>query len=194
MSVVEGSPLELLRRWIDLARETGLPGHSAVAFVTAGADGRPSARTVLLKRLDEDGLLFTSALWTRKAREIAENPNVALLFHWPAMGRQVHLTGRAEVADRELASELFGERDIANRMQTIVSRQGEPIEDIAPLRERHEHLLRTMESAPQCPPDWGAIRVAVETVEFWTEAPDRMHDRLLYSRRADGWEVTRLAP
>ena len=190
----EQRPLELLDRWLAEAGAAGVPEPGAVAFVTVGQDGRPSARTVLLKRLEDDALVFTSALWTRKAREIEANPNVALLFYWPSIGRQVHIAGGAIVAERELAVELFAQRDRSHQVQALVSRQGEPIEDIEPLRAKHAHLMGAMESAPECPPDWGAIRVTPEAVEFWTQAPDRMHDRLLYGRTENGWRVTRLAP
>jgi pyridoxamine 5'-phosphate oxidase len=187
-------PLPLLGRWLQDARESGAPAPDSVAFVTVGEQARPSARTVSLKRLEEGTLVFTSALWTRKARELAENPNVALLFHWPALGRQVHVTGEAVLAERPLAEELFSERPPAHRVQTLVSRQGEPIEDLAPLRARHEHLLEAMEAPPACPPDWGAIRVVPRSVEFWLEGEDRLHDRLLYAREGEGWSLTRLAP
>jgi pyridoxamine 5'-phosphate oxidase len=140
-------------------------------------------------------LTFTSALWTRKARELEQNPNVALLFHWPTLGRQVHVTGRAAFAERELARELFAERDLAHQLQTLVSRQGTPIDDIAPLRARHQHLKATMETPPECPDDWGAISVEPRTVELWNEAPDRLHDRWLYKRDgADHWQISQLAP
>ncbi|MEA2314386.1 MAG: pyridoxamine 5-phosphate oxidase [Solirubrobacteraceae bacterium] len=165
-----------------------------MAFITAGADGRPTARTVALKRLEEDALLFTSALWTRKAREIEANPNVALLFYWPAIGRQVHVAGRAMIAERELALELYDERELSHRVQTLVSRQGEPIESLEPLRARHAHLMDVLESPPECPPDWGAIRVLPDAVELWREAADRIHDRRLYERTEDGWRLTLLSP
>lgn len=187
-------PLPLLGRWLQDAREAGLPAPDSVAFVTVGEQARPSARTVSLKRLEDGALVFTSALWTRKAWELAENSNVALLFHWPALGRQVHVTGEAVLAERALAEELFSERPPAHRVQTLVSRQGEPIEDLAPLRARHEHLLEAMEAPPACPPDWGAIRVVPGSVEFWLEGEDRLHDRLLYAREGEGWSLTRLAP
>src|SRR5207245_11747421 len=122
------------------AGRAGALAASSVAFVTVGVDGRPSARTVSLKRLEHDALVFTTALWTRKAQELGANPHVALLFFWPELGRQVHVTGRAELAERALAEELFAERDLDHQLQTIVSRQGEPIEDLAPLRERGAHL------------------------------------------------------
>ncbi len=191
---MSGEPLSLLGDWLTEARAAGVPEPESVAFVTVGDGGRPSARTVLLKRLEDRALVFTSALWTRKAREIEANPHVALLFDWPAIGRQVHITGEAALAGRELALELFSERELSHRVQTLVSRQGEPIEDLAPLRARHAHLMRTLEAPPQCPPDWGAIRVLPETAEFWVQAPDRMHDRLLYERSERGWRRSRLAP
>ncbi len=190
----EQAPLRLFERWLAEARAAGVPEPGSVAFVTVGEGGRPSARTVLLKRVEEDALVFTSALWTLKAREIADNPHVALLFYWPPVERQVHVAGRAAVAERELAVELFAARDPSHQVQTLVSRQGEPIDDIEPLRARHAHLMDHMEAPPECPTDWGAIRVVPEAIEFWSEAPDRMHDRLLYERTADGWRSSRLSP
>ena len=134
-------PLVLLDRWLEDACRAGVPAPRSVAFVTVGERGQPTARTVSLKRLEDGALLFTSALWTRKARELEQNPNVALLFHWPSLGRQVHVAGQAVLAERAVAEELFSERDPAHQMQTIVSRQGEPIEDLAPLRARTEQVF-----------------------------------------------------
>ena len=187
-------PLRELEAWIADAREEGLPQPGSVAFVTVGAGGRPSARTVNLKRIEDEALIFTSALWTRKAREIEANPQVALLFHWPALGRQVHVTGAAELAERALAVELFDERDLLHRLQTTVSRQGESIDDLEPLRDRLAHLAAVQETAPACPEDWGALRVRPRTIELWSEAPDRLHERRLFEREGDGWKVGLLAP
>ncbi len=190
-------PLRLLEGWLAQAKAEGAPAPESVAFVTVGEGGRPSARTVSLKRIEGDALVFTSALWTRKARELSANPHVSLLFHWPSVGRQVHVAGRAVLAERELAVELFSERELAHRVQTLVSRQGEPIDDLQPLRDRHAHLLSVLEAPPECPPDWGAIRVLPEAVEFWSQAPDRMHERLLYERKRageGGWSESLLSP
>jgi pyridoxamine 5'-phosphate oxidase len=187
-------PLRELEAWIEEAREAGIPQPSSVAFITASADGRPSARTVTLKRFEPEALLFSSALWTRKAREIEANPSVALLFHWPALGRQVHLSGEAALAERALARELFAERDPGHQLQTIVSRQGEPIESLEPLRDRLAHLAAVQETLPACPEDWGALRVRPAAVELWREAPDRLHERRLFERDGEGWTVTLLAP
>ncbi len=188
------NPLAELREWIEEARAAGLAQPASVAFVTVGADGRPSARTVNLKRLEDDALVFTTALWTRKAREVEANPSVALLFHWHSLGRQVHLTGTAVRAERALAEELFDQRDVAHRFQTAVSRQGEPIDGLDPLRDRLAHLAEVQETPPACPQDWGALRVHPETVELWRESPDRLHERRLFERDEDGWRLTLLSP
>jgi pyridoxamine 5'-phosphate oxidase len=187
-------PLELLERWVADAREAGLSEPASVAFVTVGEGGRPTARTVSLKRVEPDALLFSSALWTRKARELQANAHVALLFHWPSLARQVQVAGEAVVAERSLAEELFAERDLAHQLQTLVSRQGEPIDDLQLLHDRHAHLSETTEAPPLCPPDWGALRVRPSAVEFWLGAEDRIHDRLLYVRESEDWSLTRLSP
>ncbi len=187
-------PLRELERWIEDAREQDQPHPASVAFVTVGEGGRPSARTVTLKRIEPDALVFTSALWTRKAQEIEANSQVALLFHWPALGRQVHVTGEASFAERALAEELFGQRDLIHQLQTVVSRQGEPIEDLEPLRDRLHHLAAVQETVPACPEDWGALRVRPDAVEFWEQAPDRIHRRRLLARTGDDWVASLLSP
>jgi pyridoxamine 5'-phosphate oxidase len=149
---------------------------------------------VTLKRVEDEALLFTSALWTRKAQEIEANPQVALLFHWPALGRQIHIAGEAALAERALAEELFAERDPFHQLQTVVSRQGETIDDLDELRDRLAHLAAVQETAPACPDDWGALRMDPQAIEFWSEADDRIHERRLFRRDGAGWALTLLAP
>ncbi len=187
-------PLEILGRWLKEAEEAKAPQPRAMALVTATKDGRPSARTVSLKRLEDDGLIFTTALWTRKAQQIKSNPQVALLFHWPTLGRQAQISGRATQGDRPLAEELFAERDLAHQLQTVVSRQGEPIGELNALRARLAHLASVQETAPACPEDWGAIRVRPQMVELWEQAPDRLHQRRLFERVGDEWIEGLIAP
>jgi pyridoxamine 5'-phosphate oxidase len=189
-------PLGELGDWIEQARTEGLAQPASVSFATASADGRPSARTVTLKRLEPDSLIFTSALWTRKAQEIQANPHVSLLFFWPELGRQAHVAGTATLAERSLAEELFGERDQLHQLQTIVSRQGEPIDatELAEQRARLSHLADVQEAPPGCPEDWGALRVTPEAIELWSEAPDRLHERRLFRRSGAGWSLQLLSP
>jgi pyridoxamine 5'-phosphate oxidase len=188
-------PLQLLERWVQDARDAGLVEHDSVALATVGEGGRPSARTVSLRRVEDDGLVFTTALWTRKARELRANPHVALLFHWPTLHRQVQVNGRAEPAERALAEDIFGRRDRPHQLQALVSRQGEAIDDLAPLRDRLAIVERELaDAAVPCPADWGAIRIRPEAVEYWQGADDALHDRSLLERVGDGWRLTRLAP
>lgn len=188
-------PLTLMESWISQARESGVHDPVPMAFVTVGADGRPSSRMVGLKRIEDERLIFSSALWTRKARELSVNPHVSLLFYWPELGRQLQIAGTAEVGGRDLARQLFSERPLAHRLQSIVSRQGEPIDDLQVLRQRHAHLMSVLEREPDCPPDWGAISVVVEAIEFWEQASDRMHRRLFFERDGRGdWRHQLLSP
>ncbi len=188
-------PLIELRDWIEEARAAGLAQPASVAFATVGTGGAPSARTVNLKRIEPGALVFTSATWTRKARELSANPRVSLLFHWPSLGRQVHVAGEAAWAERALAEELFAARDLHHQLQTVVSRQGEPIEDLEPLRDRLEHLAEVQETAPRCPDDWAALRVRPLAVEFWAESSDRIHERRLFEPgEGESWVVTLLSP
>jgi pyridoxamine 5'-phosphate oxidase len=166
-----------------------------MTLVTVDGDGRPSARVVSLKRLDANGLVFTTGLWTRKAQELVADPRVAAVFHWPSLGRQARVEGRAEVAERELALELFAARPRAHQLQALVSRQGEEIDDLAPLRARLEARIGETADRPiPCPDDWGAIRIGPSAIELWEEAPDRLHERQAYEAFEGGWRCRRLAP
>jgi pyridoxamine 5'-phosphate oxidase len=188
-------PLQLLALWLEEAREARVPAPAAMTLATAGADGRPSARVVSLKRLEDGALIFTTGLWTRKAEELRGDPRVAAVFHWPTLGRQARVEGRAEIAERELAEELFATRPRSHQFQALVSRQGETIDDIDLLRTRLEALRSEMKDQQvPCPEDWGAVRITPEVIEFWTEGADRLHDRLSYRAGSEGWHCSRLAP
>jgi pyridoxamine 5'-phosphate oxidase len=188
-------PLEILGRWLEQAREAGSQAPDAMTLVTATPEGAPSARMVTLKRLEADALVFTTALWTRKVGELRANPRLAAVFYWPALGRQVRVEGRGEVAERELAEELFAGRPRERRLQALVSRQGEMIEGLDPLRERLERLRsETAEEPIECPSDWGAVRIVPNRIEFWQEGADRLHERRLYEADGREWRLSQLAP
>jgi pyridoxamine 5'-phosphate oxidase len=188
-------PLEVLGRWLGEAGEAGVPAPRAMTLATAGTDGRPSARLVSLKRLSGDALIFTTALWTRKAAELRDNPYVAATFYWPALGRQVRVEGRAEIAERALAEELFAERPRGHQLQAQVSRQGEEIEGLDRLRDRLEALQAELGDGPvPCPDDWGAVRLSPDRIEFWQEGEDRLHSRQLFEASGGGWHQSLLAP
>jgi pyridoxamine 5'-phosphate oxidase len=162
---------------------------------TVGKDGRPSVRVVSLKRLDDDGLVFTTALWTRKADELRGNPQVAAVFHWPSLGRQARIEGSTEIADRSLAEELFASRPRSHQLQALVSRQGEEIADLDCLRARLGALQTELGDEPiACPADWGVVRIRPQCFEFWEEGADRLHNRTLFELTGEGWRRSRLAP
>jgi pyridoxamine 5'-phosphate oxidase len=193
--MTEGGPLEQLDRWLADAREAGVEAPMAMTMATTGPDARPSARVVSLKRLEEDRLVFTTALWTRKVEELRTNPCVAAVFFWPALGRQVRIEGRAEIAARELAEELFAERPRSHQLQAHVSRQGEEIKGLDQLRGQLETLRAELGEDPVSrPEDWGAVRLTPDRVEFWQEGEDRLHRRELFQASADGWRQSLLAP
>ncbi len=188
-------PLALLDRWLSDARAAGAPTPAAMSLATASANGQPSARVVSLKRLDDEGLVFTTALWTRKAAELRANSLVAAVFHWPTLGRQVRIEGRGTIAERALAEELFAERPRGHQLQAHVSRQGEEIESLDQLRDRLEALQVELGEGPvPCPEDWGAVRLRPDRIEFWQEGEDRLHSRRLYEASAGGWRQSLLAP
>jgi pyridoxamine 5'-phosphate oxidase len=166
-----------------------------MTFVTCGADGRPSARVVSLKRIESEAILFTTSLWTRKATELAADPNVAAVFFWPAQGRQVSLEGTASMAERQVSETLFAERPPSHQLQTLASRQGEEIQNLDEIRDRLRRIgAAAGERRVECPDDWGAIRISPSRVEFWEEAADRIHERLVFVADADDWRCARLAP
>ena len=188
-------PMETLQRWLDEAAHAGGPAPAAMTLATVSGDGRPSARVVSLKRLEPEGLIFTTALWTRKATELRANPHVAVVFHWPTLGRQARVEGRAEVAERRLAEELFAERPRGHQLQALVSRQGETIEDLGKLRARLGELTTETDAQPiPCPADWGAVRIKPDVIELWSEGEDRLHERRLFERADGGWTATLLSP
>lgn len=194
-SDLTSDPLELLNRWLGEAEEADVPAPRAMTLATSTADGQPSARLVTLKGLGDDALVFTTALWTRKVAELRENPRVATTFYWPVLGRQARIEGRAEIAERELAEELFAGRPRSHQLQAHVSRQGEEIGGLDELRDGLETLEAKLGDAPvPCPEDWGAVRIVPDRVEFWKEGEDRLHDRQLFERQGNRWRCSLLAP
>lgn len=188
-------PLEILERWLAEAEQAGVPAPRAMTLATATADGRPSARLVTLKELSGGALVFTTALWTRKAAELRDNPRAAATFYWPELGRQARIEGRAEIAGRDLAERLFAGRPRSHQLQAHVSRQGEEIAGLDELRERLEALEAELGDGPvPCPDDWGAVRVVPDRIELWEEGPDRLHERLLFEAGDGNWRRSLLAP
>ncbi|MSP17168.1 MAG: pyridoxamine 5'-phosphate oxidase [Myxococcales bacterium] len=188
-------PLELFALWYDEAQRVVRPEPTAFVLATATDDGRPSARVLLLKGFEARGFSFYTHYESRKAAELAANPQAAMLFHWQLLERQVRIEGRATRLPAEESDAYFATRPRASRIGAWASPQSRPIADRALLEARVATLAREHEGreVPR-PAAWGGFLLEPDVFEFWHAGPDRLHDRLRFDRAASSWSVTRLAP
>jgi pyridoxamine 5'-phosphate oxidase len=187
-------PIEQFSRWWAEARRSEIAEVNAMTLATASAAGRPSARTVLLKDFDSRGFVFYTNYDSRKGRELAANPQAALLFFWKELERQVRIDGRIEQVSAEDSDAYYASRPLASRIGAWASPQSEPIAGKAWLVARAAEMGLRHGLSPARPPHWGGYRVCPEAIEFWQGRPSRLHDRLLYARGDGGWLRSRLAP
>ncbi|HVQ37937.1 MAG TPA: pyridoxamine 5'-phosphate oxidase [Pyrinomonadaceae bacterium] len=193
---IDPDPLKLFRRWFDEAIASGSRLPDAMTLATATKDGKPSARMVLLKSVDEQGFVFYTNYNSRKAQELDQNPQAALVCYWTQLDRQVRVEGSVERVSAADSDEYFRTRPRESQLGAITSPQSEVIES----REFLEGRFRDFESmyrdrdVPR-PSHWGGYRLKPEVIEFWQNREGRLHDRILYQRHADGsWITNRLAP
>lgn len=189
-----GDPIEQFSRWWEEARRSEIADVNAMTLATASAAGRPSARTVLLKDFDGRGFVFYTNYDSRKGRELAANPQAALLFFWKELERQVRIDGSIERVSAEDSDAYFASRPLASRIGAWASPQSEAIPGKAWLVAKAAEMGLRHGLSPARPPHWGGYRVCPEAIEFWQGRPSRLHDRLLYTRSNGGWMRSRLAP
>jgi pyridoxamine 5'-phosphate oxidase len=188
--------LEQFQSWFADAVAAGLPEPNAMVVATADADGRPSVRTVLLKGVDDRGLVFFTNYHSRKGSQLAANPYAGLLFPWHPLTRQVAVTGRVERIDRAETEAYFASRPRESQLGAWASPQSQVVGSRAELDEAYDRTAEQFagDDAIPPPPHWGGFRVRPDTVEFWQGREGRLHDRLRYRATGDMWVIERLGP
>jgi pyridoxamine 5'-phosphate oxidase len=188
-------PIAQFRAWWDEARATGDRWSDAMVLATVSPQGRPSARAVILRGLDERGFLFFTDTRSAKADDLEANPRAALVFLWSASERQVRVGGRVRPVPDEEADAFFATRPREANLAAGIAPQDEVIAGSEVLEQRLRQRLSATEGlAVGRPTGWGGYVVAPDEVEFWQGRPDHLHDRLRYRRDAGGWRIERLAP
>ena len=190
------NPLRQFAAWFAHAKRAGgcaLP--EAMCLSTVDAQGRPDARMVLLKGVDERGFIFYTNLQSPKGRQLRHRPEAALTFCWEPMQRQVRIQGRTALVSRAEADAYFATRPRLSQLSAWASKQSAGLISRAVLDRRLARLITRFRGKPvPRPPHWSGIRVIPERIEFWQVRPNRLHDRFLYTRRSTRWTIQRLSP
>jgi len=177
------------------AKQLPLTYPNAMTVATADANGKPSARVILLKDADEHGFVFYTNFQSRKGNELKENPQAALLFYWEELKTQVRVEGTVEIVSDEEADAYWRTRPLESRIGAWASQQSQPIENRKVLEDRYEHFARqfTDSNIPR-PPHWSGYRLTPQLIEFWEERPFRLHERVSYVKEDGEWTSSLLNP
>lgn len=196
MEILRGQdPFSFFQNWLAEAAAKELNDPEAVALATVGADGMPSVRMVLCKQADARGFRFFTNAESRKGRELAAQAKAAMCFHWKSLLRQVRIEGTVEQLPQAETEAYFRTRHPLSRLGAWASRQSQPLESRAVLEARVEEMRAKFggQDIP-CPPHWSGYVLVPRAIEFWQQGEGRLHDRFVFTRAADGWDVTRLNP
>ena len=193
-SDVDADPFRQFHAWMGEAIEAQVPEPTAMTLATVDASGRPSARIMLLKGLDERGFVFYTNYASRKGGELGASPRAALVFFWKELERQVRVEGPVEKVSAAESDEYFGVRPLGSRIGAWASTQSAVIESRGWLEARVKEAEAKYGENPPRPPHWGGYRVIPEVLEFWQGRRSRLHDRIAYARAGAGWTLSRLSP
>lgn len=188
-------PILLFHDWLDLASKNEMNDPNAASLATATREGRPSVRMVLVKGVDSKGFSFYTNAGSQKGHELEQNPYAALCFHWKSLRRQVRVTGAIQTLSDQQSDEYFHSRSRKSQIGAAVSQQSRPLADRSQLEAEVAAFTRTHEEGeiPR-PAFWRGYLVQPQTVEFWIDGPDRLHDRLLFTRAGSSWQKDLLYP
>jgi pyridoxamine 5'-phosphate oxidase len=188
-----GDPFEQFAAWFEEAGEV-VEAPEVMTIATATADGRPSARMLLLKDHGPDGFVFFTGYEGRKGRELAENPRAALVFYWRPLGRQVRIEGTVERLATADSEAYFRTRPLQSRHAAWASRQSEVLPDRESLDQRFEEAAARYAEDVPLPGHWGGFRLRPDFIEFWQHRENRLHDRFRFRRDGERWVMERLSP
>lgn len=192
---VNANPINQLKLWLDEAVEARIPEPTAMALATSTPTGRPSIRMVLLKEIDDKGLVFFTNYESYKARQLEENPFAALVFFWPELERQVRIEGYVEKVSKEISDKYFGERPEGSKIGAWISEQSKIIESRVQLEMKTAEYYSKFRNSDIPRPDfWGGYRIIPSMFEFWQGRESRLHDRIRYQLNNKNWLIERLAP
>lgn len=194
-SDVLADPVAQFQKWFEEAMQAQVGEPNAMTLSTVGADGKPASRIVLIKQYDQRGFTWYTNYNSDKGQQLEHNPNAALLFFWRELERQVRIEGTVVKTTAEESDEYFNVRPLLSRLSAITSQQSTPIADRATLEANYEAVAATAGETPARPAHWGGYRLQPERIEFWQGRRSRFHDRIVFTRGADGqWSVQRLQP
>ncbi len=192
---IDLNPVDQFEKWFEQALHADIVDVNAMTLATATSDGRPSARIVLLKGFDERGFTFFTNFESRKGRELEANPRAALLFYWKELERQVRIEGEVKRSSPYESDEYFDSRALESRISAVISPQSRVVGSRRYLEDQWVEFLKKMETEGIQRPDyWGGYHLMPDSIEFWQGRPNRLHDRIRYSRHGNSWRIERLAP